>query len=87
MKKHLTCCGRSERPLTLTNARCSRPLRVIRISSSSPASLRLKELGLCEAAEIRKLVDGNALICSIQGTRLAIGRSLGTHIEVEEVLA
>jgi Fe2+ transport system protein FeoA len=87
MKKHLTCCGRCERPLTLTSARCGNPLRVVRIASTSAASSRLKEMGLCESAEIEKLVDGNALICSLQGARLAIGRALGTHIEVEEVRA
>ncbi len=87
MKKHLTRCSQPPGELTLTNARCGNPLRVRRIASSSPALSRLKELGICETAEIQKLVDGSALICSIQGTRLAIGRELGAAILVEEVRA
>lgn len=89
MKKHLTSCSPSARccqaPLTLASARCGNPLRVVRIASASAASSRLKELGVCESAEISKLVDGNALICSFQGSRFAIGRTLGAAIEVEEV--
>jgi ferrous iron transport protein A len=85
MKKHLSRCEPPSGPLTLTSARCGNPLRVLQIASSSPHLQRLKELGLGESAEIQKLVDGSALICSIQGTRLAIGRALGSSILVEEV--
>jgi hypothetical protein len=30
---------------------------------------RLRELGFCESAEIRKVADGGAMICMLMGTR------------------
>ena len=72
-------------PLTLTCARCGEVLRVVGVNPQSRAGGRLKELGFCEAAEVQKLTDGSALLCQIQGVRLAIGRELGADVYVEEV--
>ncbi len=48
---------------------------------------RLREMGFCESSEICKVVDGSAIICSVYGMRLAIGRALGEAVLVEPVLA
>lgn len=58
-------------------------LRVVSVRPESPAALRLKELGFCESAEVRKVMDGTALICQLRGVRLAIGRNLGADVIVE----
>jgi Fe2+ transport system protein FeoA len=49
--------------------------------------VRLRELGFCESAEVRKVADGGAMICMLMGVRVAIGRELGSHVRVERVPA
>jgi Fe2+ transport system protein FeoA len=44
-------------------------------------------MGFCENAEFCKLSEGGAIICSLYGMRVAIGRELGAHVEVEQVAA
>jgi Fe2+ transport system protein FeoA len=74
-------------PLTLTRARCGCRLRIVSICADCPHAARLRELGFCEAREVRKVCDGSALICMLMGVRVAIGRELGSHIRVEPVAA
>lgn len=73
-------------PLTLSRARCGDRLRVVSICPNCPECVRLRELGFCESAEVRKVADGSALICSLMGMRVAIGRELGAHVRVERIL-
>ena len=71
--------------LTLARARCGDRLRVKNICSTCTECVRLQELGFCENAEFCKVSDGCAIICSLYGMRVAIGRELGSHVEVELV--
>jgi Fe2+ transport system protein FeoA len=73
--------------LTLTRARCGERLRIQFICSECPECVRLRELGFCESAELCKIADGSAMICSLYGTRVAIGRELGAHVHVERIAA
>ena len=74
-------------PLTLSHARCGELLRVLSICPNCPDCVRLRELGFCESAELRKVADGGALICMLMGVRVAIGRELASHVRVERVAA
>lgn len=74
-------------PLTLARARCGERLRIKAICSDCPECVRLRELGFCEMAEFCKLREGGAIICSLYGMRVAIGRELSTHVQVERVAA
>lgn len=74
-------------PLTLARARCGDRLRVTSICADCPDCGRLRELGFCEKAEFCKVRDGGAIICSLYGMRVAIGRELSTHVQVERVAA
>lgn len=74
-------------PLNLTRARCGERLKIVSLKSDSSASLRLRELGFCEAAEVRKVADGGALLCNLLGVRVAIARNLGAQIFVERICA
>lgn len=79
---------RSRRPnpqLTLSSARCGESLRIVGFDPQSPVSGRLRELGFHETAEVRKIQDGNALLCQLGEVRLAIGRNLGAAVWVEGV--
>lgn len=73
--------------LTLARAKVGDRLRVVTICPECPECLRLRELGFQDRVEVRKVADGAAIICSIMGLRVAIGRSLGDHVHVEKIAA
>jgi ferrous iron transport protein A len=77
----------SESPVNLCSARCGEKLRILALRSGVEECNRLREMGLCESSEICKVMDGSAIICSVYGMRLAIGRALGEAVLVEPVLA
>ncbi len=73
--------------LTLARAKCGERLRVISICPDCHECVRLRELGFYDRAEVRKISDGAAIICSLFGMRVAIGRDLGEHVRVERIAA
>lgn len=60
-------------------------LRVRTLKGGAQVCHRLREMGFCELAEIKKLADNGALICQVCGTRVALSRTLGKEILVEPV--
>lgn len=74
-------------PLNLCSAKCGIRLRIVSINSSCIECQRLRELGFSESTEVCKIAQGAAIICSLYGTRLAIGKSLGKLVLVEPVAA
>ncbi len=76
-----------EECLTLSRAHCGERLRVVSLCPDCPEGVRLRELGFCESAEVRKVTDGCAMICMLRGMRVAIGRELGALVRVERVAA
>jgi Fe2+ transport system protein FeoA len=73
--------------LTLARAKCGERLRVTSICPDCSECVRLRELGFYDRAEVRKIADGAAIICSLFGVRVAIGRDLGEHVRVERIAA
>ncbi len=73
--------------LTLASAQPGERLRVVTICPDCPECVRLRELGFQDQMEVRKVSDGAAIICSLLGMRVAIGRDLGEHVRVERVAA
>ena len=73
--------------LTLARARVGERLRVVTICPNCPECVRLRELGFQDQMEVRKVSDGAAIICSLMGMRVAIGRALGEHVRVEKIAA
>ena len=73
--------------LTLARAKVGERLRVVSICPECPECVRLRELGFQDRMEVRKVADGAAIICSIMGMRVAIGRDLGEHVRVEKIAA
>jgi Fe2+ transport system protein FeoA len=73
--------------LTLACAKVGERLRVVAICPNCPECMRLRELGFQDRMELRKVTDGAAIICSIMGMRVAIGRDLGEHVRVEKIAA
>ena len=73
--------------LTLARAKVGERLRVVSICPDCHECMRLRELGFQDRVEVRKVSDGAAIICSIMGMRVAIGRNLGAHVQVEKIAA
>ena len=73
--------------LTLARAKVGERLRVVSICPDCHECMRLRELGFQDRVEVRKVADGAAIICSIMGMRVAIGRNLGEHVQVEKIAA
>jgi Fe2+ transport system protein FeoA len=73
--------------LTLATAQCGVRLRVLHICPDCPHCVRLRELGFHDRTVVTKVVDGNAVICVLLGTRIALGRELCDHVEVERLAA
>lgn len=74
-------------PLNLCSARCGQRLRILALLACTEDCMRLRELGFCERSEVSKLSDGPAILCSLYGVRLALGRELGSQVLVEPVAA
>ena len=73
--------------LTLATAKSGERLRVRHICPDCPHCVRLRELGFRDHVVVRKIADGAAVICLLMGTRLALGRELSDHVEVERFTA
>jgi Fe2+ transport system protein FeoA len=71
--------------LTLAQAKVGERLRVVAIDDACPEGVRLREIGFQDKMEVRKVADGAAIICSLMGMRVAIGRELGEHVQVERL--
>ncbi len=69
--------------LTLATAKCGERLRVRHICPDCPHCVRLREMGFRDHTVVKKIADGAAVICLLMGTRLALGRELCDHVEVE----
>mgnify|MGYP001500477687 CR=1 FL=1 len=69
----------------LCEAKIGVRLRVHNLKSQSSVCARLREMGFCEKAEIRKIADNGALICVVCGSRVALSQRLGKEIIVEPV--
>jgi Fe2+ transport system protein FeoA len=77
----------SPAPLNLCSARCGQRLRILALMACTEDCMRLRELGFCERSEVSKLSDGSAILCSVYGVRLALGRELSARVLVEPVAA
>jgi hypothetical protein len=72
-------------PLSLASACCGQRLRILSLPESGSECLRMRELGICERSLVSKLGDGPAILCSFEGVRMAVGRTLGAQVIVEAV--
>jgi ferrous iron transport protein A len=55
---------------------------IFRLGGKEAINHRLRELGFCEAAKVRKTGGNSTVLCEVCGTRLAISRELAQHIHV-----
>ena len=60
-------------------------VRVTQLRGEPAVCQRLREMGFCEFAEVRKVVHGEVLICHVCNTRIALSRRLAKNILVESI--
>ncbi len=71
--------------ITLCEASLNRPMRIKALNAEPAVCQRLREMGFCEFAEIRKVSHGSALICHVCGVKVALSRYLAQNIVVETI--
>ena len=71
--------------MTLYEGKTGRKYRVESMETGEEVTRRLQALGLIEGTPLTLLnrKKKGALILSVRGTRLAVGRHISEHIEVE----
>lgn len=75
----------SGRSLNLTEVASGLDVRVSKLECAPTTCQRLREMGFCENALIRKIRGGADLVCWVCGTRVALSARLARQILVEHV--
>lgn len=73
---------RSQSVTPLSVARAGKSLLVRTLHGAESTCQRLREMGFCESAVVRKLTDGKNFICTVCGTRIALSLEMASHILV-----
>lgn len=68
---------------TLLAAPVGERLKLLQLLGQPALCQRLREMGLCESAEIIKVGQGAAVLCQVCGTRVALSRDLAEAIVIE----
>lgn len=72
---------------TLLAAPVGERLRLLELQGQPALCQRLREMGLCESAEIVKVRQGAAILCQVCGTRVALSHDLAEAIVIQPVAA
>ncbi|MFI0348326.1 MAG: ferrous iron transport protein A [Chthoniobacterales bacterium] len=67
----------------LSKAEAGRLLCIERLEGNDKICRRLREVGICEKAEIHVVSRGGQMICNVCGTRLALSQKLAQKIWVK----
>ncbi len=70
---------------TLCDVSLNLPVRIKALNAEPAVSQRLREMGFCEFAEVRKVSQGAALICRVCGVKVALSKYLAKNIVVETI--
>jgi ferrous iron transport protein A len=74
---------RRNSPVSLEEIPEGEDFRVVSLGEATELSTRLREMGFCEDAVIRRVAGGSAIVCQICGTRVALNSSVAGKIRVE----
>ena len=70
---------------TLCDVSVNLPVRIKALNAEPAVCQRLREMGFCEFAEVRKVSQGSALICRVCGVKVALSKYLAQNIVVETI--
>ncbi len=71
--------------MNLYDIEVNQPARVKSLHGEPAVCQRLREMGFCEFAEVRKLTHGSCLICHVCGVNVALSKYLAKNIVVEKI--
>ena len=71
--------------VNLYDIEVNQPARVKALHGEPAVCQRLREMGFCEFAEVRKLTHGSCLICHVCGVNVALSKYLAKNIVVEKI--
>ena len=71
--------------VNLYDIEINQPVRVKALHGEPAVCQRLREMGFCEFAEVRKLSHGSCLICHVCGVNVALSKYLAKNIVVEKI--
>ena len=74
--------NKRESHTTLRHARMGEDLRLVQLDGEPSFCQRLREMGFCESAQLRKVSNGTCFICLVCGVRLAVNHRLADKIIV-----
>ena len=77
--------NRKMKTIDLTQVGAGREVRVSRLDCAPGTCQRLREMGFCENALVKKIRGGADLVCWVCGTRVALSARLARQILVETV--
>ncbi|MCA9400131.1 MAG: ferrous iron transport protein A [Candidatus Omnitrophica bacterium] len=80
-------CGHTRQcsGLRLCDVNNGSSVRIKQLIGETSACQRLRELGICESACIRKVADNGSLICCIDDSKVIISEHLAKNILVEQL--
>ena len=58
-------------------------VRVVSLDGAEELGTRLRELGFCEQAVVRRVSGGSHIVCQVCGTKVALNASVAGKIRVE----
>lgn len=58
-------------------------VRVVSLDGAEELGTRLRELGFCEQAVVRRVSGGSHIVCQVCGTKVALNGSVAGKIRVE----
>ncbi|NCW27208.1 MAG: ferrous iron transport protein A [Verrucomicrobia bacterium] len=77
--------AKKHQPVDLTQVGSGAEVRVRSLECAPGTCQRLREMGFCENALVRKIRGGADLVCWVCGTRVALSARLARQILVEHV--
>lgn len=64
----------------LSDVKCGACVRIVGLNATQDICLRLRELGICEHEDVRKVADNGSMVCEVKNTRIAINRAIAEDI-------
>ena len=81
----MTSPDKTNRINSLDNVAVGQPVRVKELCGDPNVCQRLREIGICEFAEICKISQNHALICRLHNERIVLSKQLAENILVESI--
>ena len=72
-------------PISLQEIPEGEDVRVVSLGGAKELGTRLRELGFCEQAVVRRISGGSHIVCQVCGSKVALNGSVADKIRVERV--